>query len=292
MKFESELNSVIFNSQAGPLEYVMFGEGPVILSLHGAMGGYDQSEILARTIGPQGFRYIAVSRPGYLGTPIASGKTPEEQADLYIELLDHLKIDKVYIFAISGGGLSALSFAIKYSERCLGLVLVSTLSGKITEKIPFSFKIIQMLARFNFVANKLKEKTIGDFDKAAAGSIPDKELREKTLEDQQAGPLFKWLLASTMDQMPLRLKGTAFDIKFSRRTDYNLEKISAPTLVIHGTNDSIVGYESHGKVLMEQIPNTESYIIEGGLHVVIFTHCQEIRDSVSSFIDQSTSIAR
>jgi len=37
-------------------------------------------------------RVIAVSRPGYLGTPLADGETPEAQADLYAALLDTLGI--------------------------------------------------------------------------------------------------------------------------------------------------------------------------------------------------------
>lgn len=60
----------IFNSTFGPLEYSDTGSGEVILAIHGAMGGWDQSEILAKTVAPDGYRVIAVSRPGYLGTPL------------------------------------------------------------------------------------------------------------------------------------------------------------------------------------------------------------------------------
>lgn len=284
MKLQSDQIPKTINTKAGLLEYVEFGKGPVILSIHGAMGGYDQSEILARTIGPEGFRYIAVSRPGYLGTPIKSGKTPKEQAELYVELIDQLKIDKIGIFAISGGGPSAIYFAINNPDRCWGLVLASTLSGKMTEKVPFSFKIFQLMTKIDFIAKKLKKMTINDFNKAALRSIPDDTLRAKTLENPKAGPLFKWLLASTMDQISRRLKGTGFDIKYSRTTEFNLEEIKVPTLVIHGTNDSIVGYESHGKVLAKRIPNAELCIIENGEHVSIFTHCQQISEKVCGFV--------
>ena len=60
----------------GNVEYTEIGEGPAVVTIHGAMGGCDQSLILAQTIGDFGYRYIAVSRPGYLGTPIGSGKSP------------------------------------------------------------------------------------------------------------------------------------------------------------------------------------------------------------------------
>jgi pimeloyl-ACP methyl ester carboxylesterase len=58
------------------------------------MGGYDQSLILAQTIGNSDYRYIAISRPGYLGTPMDSGKTAEQQGDLIAALLDTLGIEK------------------------------------------------------------------------------------------------------------------------------------------------------------------------------------------------------
>lgn len=87
-----EAAPTIINTRLGKIEYAEYGNGPAIIALHGAMGGYDQSLILARTIGESGYRYLAVSRPGYLGTPLSSGKTPEQQADLCAALLDILGI--------------------------------------------------------------------------------------------------------------------------------------------------------------------------------------------------------
>jgi pimeloyl-ACP methyl ester carboxylesterase len=72
----------VVHTRRGPVEYAEVGAGPAVLCLHGAMGGYDQSLLLARSAGAPGFRYLAVSRPGYLGTPLSRGRTPEEQADL------------------------------------------------------------------------------------------------------------------------------------------------------------------------------------------------------------------
>ncbi|MCK5119979.1 MAG: alpha/beta hydrolase, partial [Candidatus Latescibacteria bacterium] len=88
----------------GVVEYVEMGDGPVVIAIHGAMGGYDQSVILAQTIGDAGYRYIAMTRPGYLGTPMRSGQTPEQQGDLIAALLDKLSIAKAGVMAVSGGG--------------------------------------------------------------------------------------------------------------------------------------------------------------------------------------------
>ena len=85
-----QVATAAIQTSRGGVEITDTGEGPAVLTLHGAMGGHDQSELLAETIGPRGHRYVNVSRPGYLGTPLASGPSPEAQADLLAALLDAL----------------------------------------------------------------------------------------------------------------------------------------------------------------------------------------------------------
>lgn len=79
----------------GTVEYARIGEGPVVPGIHGGPGGYDQTIFAFEWLAHAGFSLLAPSRPGYLGTPLSSGKTPDEQADLYAALLDTLGIDKV-----------------------------------------------------------------------------------------------------------------------------------------------------------------------------------------------------
>src|SRR3974390_102034 len=94
---------------AGGVECAVTGGGPLVLALHGAMGGYDQSLLLARcAFGSTPHHCIAVSRPGYLGTPLALGREPEQQADLCARVLDALAIPQAAVVAISGGGQCAL----------------------------------------------------------------------------------------------------------------------------------------------------------------------------------------
>ena len=126
----------------GPVEYALLDDGPPALALHGAMGGYDQGLILVRTIGEAGYRFIAVSRPGYLGTRLSSGRRPEEQADLAAALLDVLHIPSAAVMAVSGSGPCALQFALQHRERCWGLILSSTCSGKVATRIPLAFHLL------------------------------------------------------------------------------------------------------------------------------------------------------
>jgi hypothetical protein len=105
-----EAGSRVIETRLGPIEYADVGEGVPWLSLHGTPGGYDQS-LASRNANPEaqaGVRTIAVSRPGYLRTPLSSGATFEQQADLFAALLDELKIKRVVVIASSGAGYPGL----------------------------------------------------------------------------------------------------------------------------------------------------------------------------------------
>ena len=88
----------------GPVEYAEIGQGPAVLALHGRPGGYDQGLVMARSLGEDLARWIAVSRPGYLRTPLETGPTPAEQADAYAALLDTIGIGQAVVVGLSGGG--------------------------------------------------------------------------------------------------------------------------------------------------------------------------------------------
>jgi len=115
-----KLRPISIRTSRGNVDAVCWGEGPAVLSLHGAMGGYDQGILLAKSAVSPRHRFVAVSRPGYLGTPLAAGRTPEEQADVCAEVLDQLGIAETAVIAISGGGPAAVQFALRHAQRCAG----------------------------------------------------------------------------------------------------------------------------------------------------------------------------
>jgi 2-hydroxy-6-oxonona-2,4-dienedioate hydrolase len=62
--------SKLVDTPCGPIEYAEAGNGPPVLVIHGAGGGFDQGLELAQPLIDAGFRVIAVSRFGYLRTPM------------------------------------------------------------------------------------------------------------------------------------------------------------------------------------------------------------------------------
>ncbi len=121
-------------------------------------------------------------------------------------------------------------------------------------------------------------------ERAASRSIPEPELRARTLNDPEAGPLLVALQKSIFDRMPARLRGTRNDIEQARsQFAYPVERIGAPVLIIHGTNDEAAPF-AHAESLAARVPGAEFVPIEGGRHVSLFTHNSLIRARVSQFL--------
>ncbi len=279
-------NIKVLTTSRGPVEYLDTGTGEVVLSLHGAMGGYDQAQILARTVGASNYRYLSLSRPGYLGTPITAGKTPEEQADLYAEFINLLDIRQVVVIAISGGGPSAIHFALRHCDKCRGLVLISTCGGKAENKIPFFFHIMTLLANWPAFVNMMKKKTEKSMKRTLSRSISDPDILERTLKDADVMSLYREVAVGGFYRMAERIEGTKNDIKITQTRSYPLKDVAVPTLVVRGDKDPLVPFEDHGKKLATEIPGAQLLVPKGGEHVTIFTHRKEVQSKISAFLQE------
>jgi len=254
--------------------------------LHGGMGGVDQGRILVQALGlTVGFKTIEVARPGYPGTGIEAGRTPDEQADLYAALLDRLSVEKAVVAAVSAGGPSAISFAIRHPGRCRGLILTSCCTGHLAlpESLMRRLPAMRIMAKVPLLSSFLRWRSTRNPEGSASRSIEDPELRRRTLADPEAGPLMRALQQSVFNDMAARLVGTINDMEqFGRLTTLPYQQITAPVLVIHGSGDRIVPFE-HGERVARAAPNAELMAIEGGEHVSLFTHLHAIRARVATF---------
>lgn len=100
---------------------------PPCLSRTGAAGGFDQRLSLVAPLASQGSQIVALSRDGYLGSPLAPSSSPQSQADRYAALLDTLGLGNCAILGVSVGGPSAIAFALRHPHHCRALLLVSSI---------------------------------------------------------------------------------------------------------------------------------------------------------------------
>jgi 2-hydroxy-6-oxonona-2,4-dienedioate hydrolase len=122
--------SIVLQTRCGPIEYQDAGAGVPLLAVHGSGGGYDQGMAFARPLTRQGIRVIAMSRFGYLRTPMPADPSAAAQADAHVCLLDALGIAKAAVLGGSAGAPSALAMAIRHPDRTSALILLVPLTYK------------------------------------------------------------------------------------------------------------------------------------------------------------------
>lgn len=125
------------------IHYVEEGEGPPILFVHG-LGG-TLHHFRQPLFGGQldGFRLIALDRPGAgysTRAAGASGRLPE-QADLIAKFIDRLRLDKPLVVGHSLGGMITLTVALNHPDRISGIVLLSPLTRH-RDEVPPAMKPI------------------------------------------------------------------------------------------------------------------------------------------------------
>ena len=122
--------SVLLKTRCGPIEYQEAGAGIPLLAVHGSGGGHDQGMAFASGLAKQGMRVIAMSRFGYLRTPMPADASANAQADAHVCLLDALGIRQAAVMGGSAGAPSALQMAIQHPDRVTALVLLVPIAYK------------------------------------------------------------------------------------------------------------------------------------------------------------------
>jgi pimeloyl-ACP methyl ester carboxylesterase len=121
---------VLLTTRCGPIEYQEAGTGVPLLVVHGSGGGHDQGMAFAGTLARQGVRVIAMSRFGYLRTPMPADASAAAQADAHVCLLDALGIGRAAVMGGSAGAPSSLQMAIRHPDRVSALILLVPLAYK------------------------------------------------------------------------------------------------------------------------------------------------------------------
>jgi pimeloyl-ACP methyl ester carboxylesterase len=271
---DAYISPELIETRLGKVEIdITRGDGPVLMGSHGGLGGVDQCRAAIDFAGND-FRLLSLSRPGYLGTPLESGKSLEEQADLFAAVLDELGIEKVAMFSISAGGPFAYTFAIRHPDRIWALIAADAVSGYYD--LPETAGPVTQMMFLSDIGQSLLQKMTKSKPDAFIKEIfkseayyTKKQMKEHldfVLNDPYAHG-FATAFMNTMYPYKPRRAGTENDLKITRKlTHLPVEKITCPTLVIHGTHDADVKFYD-GVYAYEHIENAERIWIEEGSHL-------------------------
>lgn len=263
--------SEVVDTSRGPVEVARHGEAPYVLIMHGTPQGHNASFIGA-PLEAAGFGTITLSRPGYLRTPLASGRTFAEQADAAAALLDALGIDEVAVYGISGGGPSSIEFAARHPDRIRALMLEVAISQRYTPEVSdltvaltmnsFVFWLQGLLLRF------APRFTVRQFLKIESTLDPADQSR--IADDVMRSPAKMELLRELSANAPFDLLRAGFENdmeQFAAIDRLPLDQVRCPTLIVHGTHDGDVPYR-HAEDAAREIPGAELFTVEKGWHLL------------------------
>lgn len=263
----------VIDTAKGPVEYAERGAGPPLLCIHGGPGGYDQGLGIGEFFQVNGFKIIAPSRPGYLGTPLTTGSTPAEQAGALASLLDALHIKAAAVIGASAGGPASYMLAALYPDKVSALIEIDSvcLSYKpditpMDEKLYLSRAGIWLMG---FLLEHFPEATVKSFLHTES-TLDRHEISERAkhiLQDASKFAYLNLLMATMSQRFDQRQKGLHNDLRqLAAIVQLPIASVVSPTLIIHGTADKDVT-PSHAEYAKASIAASQLYWIKGGSHL-------------------------
>lgn len=265
---ENKSRLATYNAQTvalsyGDMTYVDSGEGEVILSVHGIFGGYDQAYDTCKDFCSD-YRIIAPSRFGYLGSDVSVDGTPAKQAEAYVELLDKLGIDKVYLLATSAGGSIAIRFALDYPERTRGLILYCSAMPLVEKPKKFA----EYAGPPAFLCNNYVMFLLSPMFEPIMGMEPSTVYSMMPVNDRKDGVVLD--ASITNPDMARNFE------------DYPIEDLQIPTLIFHAKDDKLASYNDTARAV-SRFPNCTFVSFESGGHLMS-GHGEEIKKAVCDFV--------
>lgn len=260
--------STVVATARGPVEYATLGEGRPLLYLHGSPGGFDQVVGLLRAQygdADPGFRAIIPSRPGYLRTPLSTGRTPAEQADAMAALLDVLEVQRVAVLGGSDGGPSALLFAARHPDRCSALILLSAVTQRISGEPSALFRSLPT-----------------DLLIWAVLQTPERIALQRARNDPIRAAMLREVTRTIVPFAQRRAGKENDSAQDAVLPALPFQEILCPTLILHGTTDSAVPF-SQAEAAHAQIPGSRLVRYEAG-HLLLFTKHREVAAAIAAFL--------
>ncbi len=197
--------------------------------------------------------------------------TPAHQADALAALLDALGIDQIDVIGESAGATSALQLALRHPERVKHLaVLVGNLPGSPTAIVQPSW------------TKRLNRQFVMWALRALAPSTMARLVAAVPTGFAMSSDDVRYVNEFIDTLFPMSPEGYNFDLFVSNAdvTNYNLEAITVPTLIIHTKDDQLASHEASQRAA-ERIPGVRFVSLESGGHLMLGQTkiiCDELAD--------------
>lgn len=247
------------------IHYVERGEGPPILMLHGLGGQHHHMRRPLMEEFGEGFRLIAMDRPGSGHSTRAAGLDGRltEQARIVAGFIDALGLERPLIVGHSLGGAVALATALDYPEKISGLALLSPLTHHLAE-VPADFRPLYIRSP---LVRRLVASTL-----AVPASVKN---AEKTLDfvfGPQKPPADFAIAGGAMAGLrPSHFYATSTDMVAIEtdmpRQETRYGELEIPVGILYGDKDRVISHRVHGVPMREKVAGLDLEILEGVGHM-------------------------
>jgi pimeloyl-ACP methyl ester carboxylesterase len=259
-----ELCYETFGEPADPALLLIMGLGTQMIAWHGdfctalAERGffvvrYDNRDVGRSThfesVRPPTLRELIRRRPRHVAYTLG------DMADDGAGLLDHLEVDAAHIVGASMGGMVAQALAARHPRRVRSLVSIMSATGSRWSGQPALRVLPYLMRRAPADKDAFVERAVRLFD--LVGS-PGFERNEDDLRRLAALSFDRGADAAGTGRQMAAIMATG-----NRASD--LRRITAPTLVIHGTADRLIS-PSGGRATARAIPGARLMTIDGMGH--------------------------
>ena len=257
------------------IAYQVVGEGPIDLVLVNGLAAHldllwadpDSTAFLRRLASFS--RLILFDKPGTgLSDPVAGAPSLEQRMGDIQAVLDAAGSRRAALIGYSEGGIASAMFAATYPKRTAGLVLLnSAAKSKRGPEFPAAFD------RFWWVLDEIAAKRWGEgaFVLELAPSWAGSEVRRRTAGVAERACASPGMVRALIEA----LRG--YDARSI------LPTISAPTLVIHATEEKLLAVE-FGRDLAQRIPGARFVEVPSVDHIFFAGDWRPIASEIEAFL--------
>jgi pimeloyl-ACP methyl ester carboxylesterase len=236
------------------LHHLERGEGEPLLLIMGMSGthlswGDPFLDALARDFRVIAYDHRGVGRSSRVDAPFTLAQLADDAA----ALLDGLGLGSAHVMGVSMGGMVAQELALRHPERIRTLVIGCSYAGGAGSALtdPATF---QRLA---------EAWSSGDRERALRVGWEINVSREFA---GRAGEYQRWREMALALRVPLQVIALQMQAIGGHDTSSRLARISAPTLVVHGTSDQMLPV-ANARAIAERIPGARLVELEGVGHL-------------------------
>jgi len=254
-----------------------WGKGKPVLFSHGWPLDADMWDNQLNFLAENGYRVIAFDRRGFGRSDQPwTGYDYDTFASDINDLVNSLDLQNVTLVGFSMGGGDVTRYINNYgSARVDGLVLLGAVTPAFGQFDDFPQGVEASV--FDGILAGLRQdraQFISDFAVPFYGTNAGQAV--------SAGVLTQTLNVALLAS----LKGTLDCVKAFSTTDFrpDMAKIDVPSLIIHGSNDQVVPFESTGKLAAEMIEGAQLKVYDNAPHGFAVTHSDQLNSDLLAFL--------